>query len=142
MVDVYQPGSTFKILTVASGLATGAIKPNYSMYDSGTLAVGNRSVHNHDGGHGQIDLLHLFIHSSNVGAASVALKMTPQQFHDKLYDFSIGRLTGVDLPGESAGLLLNAKTLAATRFSLYWVRSGRHGLHSDTAGIGSFRCGK
>jgi cell division protein FtsI/penicillin-binding protein 2 len=109
MVDVYQPGSTFKILTVASGLATGAIKPNYSMYDAGVLNIGNRSVHNHDGGHGQIDLLHLFIHSSNVGAASVALKMTPEQFHDKLYDFSIGRQTGVDLPGESAGLLLPAK---------------------------------
>ena len=109
MVDVYQPGSTFKILTVSSGLATGAIKPNYTMYDSGTLAIGNRSVHNHDGGHGTIDLLHLFIHSSNVGAASVALKMTPKQFHDKLYDFSIGRQTGIDLPGESAGLLTDAK---------------------------------
>ncbi len=109
MVDVYQPGSTFKILTVSSGLATGAIKPNYTMYDAGTLTIGNRSVRNHDGGHGTIDLLHLFIHSSNVGAASIGLKMTPKQFHDKLQDFSIGRQTGIDLPGESAGILLDAK---------------------------------
>ncbi len=109
MVDVYQPGSTFKILTVASGLSTGAIKPNSTFYDAGTLAVGNRSVHNHDGGHGTLDLLHLFIHSSNVAAAQVALRMTPKQFHDKLYEFSVGRKTGVDLPGESAGLLLDAK---------------------------------
>jgi cell division protein FtsI/penicillin-binding protein 2 len=109
MVDVYQPGSTFKILTVSSGLDTGAIKPNWSMYDSGTLNIGNRSVHNHDGGHGQIDLLHLLIHSSNVGAASVALRTGAQGFHDKLAEFSIGHQTGIDLPGESAGLLLPAK---------------------------------
>jgi cell division protein FtsI/penicillin-binding protein 2 len=109
MVDVYQPGSTFKVLTISSGLETGAITPSTTFYDSGVLAVGNRSVHNHDGGHGTIDLLHLFIHSSNVGAAMVALRMTPKQFHDKLQDFGLGRQTGIDLPGESAGLLLPAR---------------------------------
>lgn len=109
MVDVYQPGSTFKILTVSSGLETGAIKPNSTFYDAGSLRVGNRSVHNHDGAHGTLDLLHLFIHSSNVASAQVALRMTPKQFHDKLYDFGVGRQSGIDLPGESAGLLLDAK---------------------------------
>jgi cell division protein FtsI/penicillin-binding protein 2 len=109
MVDVYQPGSTFKILTVASGLDLGTIKPNSTFYDAGTLRVGNRSVHNHDGAHGTLDLLHLFIHSSNVAAAQVALTMTPKQFHDKLQEFGVGSLTGVDLSGESAGLLLNDK---------------------------------
>lgn len=109
MVDVYQPGSTFKILTVASALDLGTISPRSTFYDSGSLSVGNRTVHNHDGGHGQIDLLHLFIHSSNVAAAQVALTMTPQQFHDKLQLFGLGLPTGIDLPGESAGLLLPAK---------------------------------
>jgi cell division protein FtsI/penicillin-binding protein 2 len=109
MVDVYQPGSTFKVLTVASGLDTGAIHPNTTFYDGGSLRVGNRTVHNHDGGHGTIDLLHLFIHSSNVAAAQVGLAMTPEQFHQKLSDFGIGKPTGIDLPGESAGLLLDAK---------------------------------
>jgi cell division protein FtsI/penicillin-binding protein 2 len=109
MVDVYQPGSTFKILTVASALDLGTVKPNSTFYDGGSLKVGNRTVHNHDGGHGVIDLLHLFIHSSNVGAAQVAMTMTPKQFHNKLKDFGIGSPTGVELPGESAGLLLNEK---------------------------------
>ncbi len=109
MVDVYQPGSTFKILTVASALDTGAIRPNSTFYDGGTLAVGNRTIHNHDGGHGTLDLLHLFIHSSNVAAAQVGLSMTPEQFYGKLSDFGIGKQTGIDLPGESAGLLLDAK---------------------------------
>lgn len=109
MVDVYQPGSTFKILTVSSGLDTGAIKPNSTFYDGGSLTVGNRTVHNHDGGHGTLDLLHLFIHSSNIASAQIGLSMPPKVFHDKLNDFGIGQPTGVDLKGESAGLLLDAK---------------------------------
>jgi cell division protein FtsI/penicillin-binding protein 2 len=109
MVDVYQPGSTFKILTLASALDLGTIKPTTTFYDSGSLRIGNRTVHNHDGGHGQIDLLHLLIHSSNVGAAQVAMTMTPKQFHDKLQLFGLGRSTGIELPGESDGLLLPSK---------------------------------
>lgn len=109
MVDVYQPGSTFKILTVASGLDCGTIHPNSTFYDGGSMRVGNRTVHNHDGGHGTIDLLHLFIHSSNIAAAQVGMSMSPEQFHSKLSEFGIGKQTGIDLPGESAGLLLDAK---------------------------------
>ena len=109
MVDVYQPGSTFKILTVSSGLETGAITPSSIFYDAGSLRVGNATVHNHDGAHGTLDLLHLFIHSSNVASAQIGLRMTPKQFHDKLWDFGLGRQSGIDLPGESAGLLLPAR---------------------------------
>jgi cell division protein FtsI (penicillin-binding protein 3) len=110
MVDVYEPGSTFKILTVASALDLGTIRPDSTFVDNGTLQIGNRTIHNHEkGGHGSIDLLHLFIHSSNIAAAQVALTMTPQQFHKKLREFGIGQSTGVDLNAESAGLLLNHK---------------------------------
>ncbi|HEY9869563.1 MAG TPA: penicillin-binding protein 2 [Candidatus Obscuribacterales bacterium] len=110
MVDVYQPGSTFKILTVACGLDTGAIRPSSVFYDGGSLKVGNRILHNHEpGGHGNIDLLHLLIHSSNVASAQIGLAMKPEQFHARLRDFGIGQRTGIDLHGESAGLLLDAK---------------------------------
>ncbi len=107
MVDVYQPGSTFKVLTVSSALDLGVIHPNSTFYDSGSLKVGNRVLHNHEpGGHGSIDLLHLFIHSSNVASAQIGLMMSPQQFHDKLSEFGLGQPTGIELSGESAGLLL------------------------------------
>jgi len=110
MVDVYQPGSTFKILTVAAGLDTGAIHTNSTFYDNGSLKVGNRVIHNHEpGGHGTLGLLELFIHSSNVASAQIGLAMTPEQFHSKLSDFGIGSRTGIDLHGESAGLLLSPK---------------------------------
>ncbi|HMW89785.1 MAG TPA: penicillin-binding protein 2 [Candidatus Obscuribacter sp.] len=109
MVDVYQPGSTFKIVTVASGLETGAIKPNQTFYDGGSLTVGNRTIHNHDGGHGTINLKGLFIHSSNIASAMIGMAMTPKQFYDKLSEFGLGKPTGIDLPGESGGILLNYK---------------------------------
>ncbi|MFN8657894.1 MAG: penicillin-binding protein 2 [Candidatus Obscuribacterales bacterium] len=109
MVDVYQPGSTFKILTVSSGLDTGVINPHSTFVDNGTISIGNRTLHNHDGGFGTIDLLHLFIHSSNVASAQIGLRMTPKQFYDKLWEFGLGHPTGIDLPGESSGLLTNWK---------------------------------
>jgi cell division protein FtsI/penicillin-binding protein 2 len=109
MVDVYQPGSTFKIITVASALDLGVIKPNSTFVDNGSLRVGNRVLHNHEpGGHGALDLLHLFIHSSNVASAQIGLLMPPKLFHKKLSEFGLGHKTGVELPGESAGLLLPA----------------------------------
>ena len=110
MIDVYQPGSTFKVLTVSSALDLGVIKPNSTFIDNGTLRVGNRILHNHEkGGHGALDILHLFIYSSNVAAAQVGLMMTPLQFWTKLSDFGIGKRTGIELSGESAGLLSNFK---------------------------------
>ncbi len=105
MVDVYQPGSTFKVLTISSGLDTGKIDEHATFSDPGTFTIGRRTIHNSHGGNGTIDLLHLFIHSSNVGAAKVALRMTPKEFYEKLYQFGVGRKTGIDLPGESRGLL-------------------------------------
>lgn len=110
MVDVYQPGSTFKILTVASGLETGAIKPNTTWYDSGSITVGNRTIRNHDGGYGRIGIKELFIHSSNIASAIIGMTMTPKQFHTKLTEFGFGKPTGVGLPGESGGILSNYKT--------------------------------
>ncbi len=107
MVDVYQPGSTFKILTVASALDLGVIKTTSRFSDNGSIRIGNRTLHNHEpGGLGSLDLLHLFIHSSNVASAQIGMAMTPQQFHDKLSQFGLGQQTGIELAGESAGLLL------------------------------------
>lgn len=106
MVDVYQPGSTFKVLTVSAGLDTKAISPSSTFHDGGAMTIGRATIHNSHGGNGTINLLQLFIHSSNIGAAQVAMRMTPQQFYDKLKGFGMGGKTGIELQGESRGLLL------------------------------------
>lgn len=110
MVDVYQPGSTFKVLTVASALDLGVINKNSTFADGGSITVGRRTLHNHErGGYGNIDLLRLFIHSSNIASAQIGLKMTPKQFYTKLWELGLGHPTGIDLPGESSGILLDYK---------------------------------
>ena len=53
---------------------------------------------------------YLLEHSSNVGSVKVALKMTPKEFHDQIAAFGIGSKTGIDLPGESSGILHPAST--------------------------------
>lgn len=113
LTDVFEPGSTFKVLTVASALETGRIKENSKILDSGKLEIDKWVIKNYDyNTHpfpGAIDLYYLFEHSSNVGSAKVALMMTKQEHYNMLKKFGIGERTGIDLPGESRGLITNYK---------------------------------
>jgi cell division protein FtsI (penicillin-binding protein 3) len=107
--DVYPPGSTLKILTVASALETGTITENERVDDTGKVKIQGWEIKNHDyyknRDPGIIDLVTLFRRSSNVGSLKVALKMTPYQHHKMLKLFGLGEKTGIDLPGESSGIL-------------------------------------
>lgn len=110
--DVYPPGSTFKTLTVAAGLETGKIKPHTKVLDTGKMKLGNWNIQNYDyhkhPNPGMISLVYLLEHSSNVGSANIAMMMTPQEFYTVLSNLGIGKKSGVDLNGESAGLLPKA----------------------------------
>lgn len=122
ITDIYQPGSTFKILTISSALENMTIQKTSSFYDPGFIKVTNRIIRNHHKTKPQqINLLELFKQSSNVATAQVGLTMTPEIFYNSIRKFIVGRQTNVDLPGESEGLLLNHKKwrtidLAATAF--------------------------
>lgn len=108
--DVYPPGSTFKILTIASALQTGAITPNEKILDTGKMKIEGWEIKNYDydakGAPGVIDLRYLFTHSSNIGSLKVSLKMNPEEHYNMLRLFGLGNKTGIDLPGESAGIIL------------------------------------
>lgn len=109
LTDVYPPGSTFKIITIASAFMNKKINENTKITDTGKYKIGWWEIENYDfktkGAPGLIDLVYLFQHSSNVGSAKVAQMMTPEEFYDSLTLFGIGQKTGIDLPGESTGLL-------------------------------------
>jgi len=112
--DVYPPGSTFKILTVASGLETGSITEDEKIFDSGEVKIDKWTITNYDyakrGAPGLIDLRHLFMHSSNVGSLKVSLSIPSYEHYKMLRLFGIGSETGIDLPGESAGIIPPPKT--------------------------------
>lgn len=113
LTDVLPPGSTFKTITVASAMELGKINPNTKILDTGKIKVGWWDIKNYDYSKhpfpGWINLVYLFEHSSNVGAVKVAQTMSSEEFYNMLKKFGFGSKTGIDLPGESVGLLSSYK---------------------------------
>lgn len=113
LTDVYPPGSTFKIITVTSAMALGKINENSIIQDQGRIKFGNYTIENYDykerGAPGKINLVYLFEHSSNIGSVNVGYLMTHREFYDMLKKFGFGEKSGIDLPGESSGLLAPPK---------------------------------
>lgn len=111
LTDVFPPGSTFKTITVSSAMDLGKINEHSTVLDTGKTKIGNWEIRNYDYDvrpyPGEISLEYLFEHSSNIGSINIAKLMTPKEFYDELKKFGYGSKTGIDLPGESSGLLPN-----------------------------------
>ena len=109
LTDVFPPGSTFKTITVASAMELGKINRYSKINDTGKIKVGWWTIKNYDYARrpnpGLIDLVYLFEHSSNVASVLVAQMMSKYEYHGMLKKFGFGEKTGIDLPGESVGLL-------------------------------------
>lgn len=104
--DQYEPGSTFKVLTMAAALQAGAVTPETTYQDTGYIEVGGVGIRNWDGGAwGTQDMTGALEHSLNVGLAWIATRMGPKAFYDYMTAFGIGQPTNVDLSGEASGRL-------------------------------------
>jgi cell division protein FtsI/penicillin-binding protein 2 len=103
----YEPGSTFKILTMAAALDTGAVSPDQVFIDTGEIEVGGHMIRNWDGeAWGPQTMTGCMRHSLNVCLAYVASEeLGAKDFYDYMDAFGIGKLTGVDLAGEVTGQL-------------------------------------
>ncbi|WP_376788860.1 peptidoglycan D,D-transpeptidase FtsI family protein [Thermoflexus sp.] len=104
--DLYEPGSVFKILTMAAALESGVIRPEDRYLDQGCVEFGGAPICNWDrdrypGGRGWLDMTELLIYSRNVGAAHLARLLGPERFYAALHAFGIGESTDVDLPYEA-----------------------------------------
>lgn len=113
LTDVYPPGSTFKTITVTSAMELGKINENSIIEDKGRMKFGGYTIENYDykekGAPGKINLVYLFEHSSNIGSVNVGFLMTHNEFYNMLRKFGFGEKSGIDLPGESSGLLASPK---------------------------------
>lgn len=99
--QTYEPGSVFKVLTMAAGLDSGSVKPETSFLDTGTILVGGVPIHNWDrGAWGPQDMIGCLQHSLNVCLAWIATEIGPSTFYTYMKNFGIGHKTGVDLAGE------------------------------------------
>jgi cell division protein FtsI/penicillin-binding protein 2 len=102
----YEPGSVFKVVTMAAGLDAGAVGPQGTIYDGGSIEVGGRVIYNWDRqGHGTVDMTEVLAQSLNVGIAQVAVALGKDRFYTYSKRFGFGRLTEVDLSSEGPGTL-------------------------------------
>jgi cell division protein FtsI/penicillin-binding protein 2 len=102
----YEPGSVFKVLTMASALDAGAVKPDTAFLDTGSIEIGGILIHNWDyGAWGMQDMQGCLQHSLNVCLTWVATQLGANRFYPYLQDFGIGHLTGIDLAAEVPGHL-------------------------------------
>ena len=103
--DAFEPGSTMKGILGSIALADHAITLDKQFYcEDGHFTIDRRTIHDHSR-HGWLNLGGIIQVSSNIGAAKIALTLGSARFHDGLRAFGIGSRTGVDLPGEAAGML-------------------------------------
>ena len=102
----YEPGSIFKVLTLAAALDTGTVRPDTTFVDTGSIQVGGITIQNWNrDSWGQQNMVGCLQHSLNVCLAWISTQMGPQSFYGYMERFGIGHPTGVDLAGETMGRL-------------------------------------
>jgi cell division protein FtsI (penicillin-binding protein 3) len=108
--DLYEPGSTFKIVTVAAALEEGKTKLSDSFYlENGKFRIAGHTIKDDHKIEGSVTLSRTFEMSSNVGMIKIAQRLGADLFYDYIRKFGFYSLSGIDLPGEAKGLLMDVK---------------------------------
>ena len=105
--DVYEPGSTFKLVTYAAALDQHIVQPDDKIdCQGGAITFNGRTIHDDKSDHyGVITVHEALEHSSDVAAVKLALRMGPDHFYDYIHNFGFGSKSGLEVPGETRGLL-------------------------------------
>ena len=103
--DTYEPGSTFKILTLAAALEEGVVDKNTTVFCSGYIGVSDATIHcSNAAGHGQQTLIQTVGHSCNPAFVTYGLKLGTETYYKYLRSFGLMNTTGIDLGGEAVGV--------------------------------------
>ena len=106
ITDAYEPGSTFKILTAASALEAGVVRPQEGFYCSGSITVDGGKIKCWGRPHGAETFAQAIQNSCNPVFVEMGLRLGTERFYDYLEAFGIGKRTGVDIPGEADGIVI------------------------------------
>jgi len=102
---IYEPGSTFKIVTLSAAFDQNLIRADEVFNcENGSIVVAGHRIHDHKP-YGNLTVAEILANSSDVGSIKIALRLGPPKFNDYVHAFGFGSPTGVDLPGESRGLV-------------------------------------
>lgn len=106
--NVFEMGSVIKPIVMASALDAGAVTPETSYYDNGTVTVDKKVISNFDKkGRGQVTMQDVLNQSLNTGMVFAESKLGHDKFKEYIKAFGFGEKTGIDLPNETSGLIKN-----------------------------------
>ena len=110
IIDMMEPGSTFKIVAAAAALNERKVHPDSSIFcENGLWNFGGAALHDHRA-FSNLSVREILIKSSNIGAAKLALTVGDQKFYEYIRRFGFGERTGIELPGEINGLIRAPKS--------------------------------
>ena len=109
----FEPGSVFKVITLSAALETTKIRPETIIPCGTSIKVYDRTIKD-EHAHGALSMADVLAHSSNVGAVMIGQKVGEKNLYRYQRKFGFGEKTGIDLPGESAGLLKRVENWSAT----------------------------
>jgi cell division protein FtsI/penicillin-binding protein 2 len=124
LTDVFEPGSTAKVVTIAAALEAGLVNSNSVLHVPGRIEVDGQEyedVHSHPSAMTVADIVR---ESSNVGTILIAQALGKQRFDAALRAFGFGEPTGLDFPGEAAGILLPVEQYNSTSMASMPIGSG------------------
>ncbi|MEI8292913.1 MAG: penicillin-binding protein 2 [bacterium] len=105
ILDMVEPGSTFKIVVASGALNEGKVDVKTSIFcENGRFSYGGRILKDHHG-YGNMDVHEILVKSSNIGSAKMAMMMGGDKFYEYVRRFGFGERLGVELPGEIPGLV-------------------------------------
>jgi cell division protein FtsI (penicillin-binding protein 3)/stage V sporulation protein D (sporulation-specific penicillin-binding protein) len=105
IVDLMEPGSTFKIVTASAALNEHRVNADTTIFcENGAWSYGGRVLHDHKA-FGNLTVRDVLIKSSNIGAAKLAMSVGNEKFYEYIRRFGFGERAGVELPGEIPGLI-------------------------------------
>ena len=107
--DIYEPGSTMKVVTMSAAIDAGIVSPNTTFVDTGAVVVDDRTIQNFDHSfHGEQTMTQVLQRSLNTGSVWVAQQLGARVFYEYLYRFGFGATTDSGLPGEIGGMVTDS----------------------------------
>ncbi len=108
----YEPGSTFKVCTFSAGLEEGVFSLDEGFYDPGYMIVDGTRIRDwKKGGHGSETFLQVLENSCNPGFMTIGLRLGKEKLFEYIKKFGYGSKTGIDLLGESGGILFDTNKI-------------------------------
>ncbi|MEW8956517.1 stage V sporulation protein D [Clostridium sp.] len=113
--DTYEPGSIFKVITAAAAMEEGLVGENDVFNCNGSIKIGNRTIHCWKRtGHGPQSFSDIIKNSCNIGFVELGKRLKAETLNKYIDKFGLGKVSGVDLPGEAKGIVKKTEDISET----------------------------